>query len=103
MEVLLKRWVMRDGQRTLVSECEATGVPGAPGTSCLIWESDSAMRRIWNYPVDWHRMDDAQVLALFDQPYAATPPVQPASQTRPARPRREGSASAGQIETVAWL
>lgn len=103
MDVLLKRWVMRDGERTLVSECDARGVPGAAGTRCLICETDVAMRRIWSYPADWHRLEDARVLALFDQPFAVTPPANPPARPVQPRPRRgDGSESGGPMEAAAW-
>ena len=103
MEVLLKRWVMRDGERMLVTECDARGVPGASAATCLICETDSAMRRIWNFPVDWHRLEDAQVLALFELPFAANSPAQPAAPSRPAWPRRaDASPSGGTVEAAAW-
>ena len=94
----MKRWVVRDGERTLVRECDARGVPGALGTGCLICETDDSMRRIWSYPADWHRLEDAKLLALFDQPFVVSPLPPP----RPARPwRGEGSASGGGMEAAA--
>lgn len=103
MDVLLKRWVMRDGERALVSECDAREVPGAVGTHCLICETDGAMRRIWSYPADWHRLDDAKVLDLFDQPFVVLPPARPPARSAQPRPRRgDGSASGGPMEAAAW-
>ena len=69
MEVLLKRLVVRDGERVTVAELDARGVPGALRESCLICESDYAVRRIWRYPSDWQQLDDARVSALFDAPH----------------------------------
>ena len=74
MEVLLKRLVVRDGERVTVAEVDARGVPGALRESCLICETDHAMRRIWRYPTDWHRLDDAKVAALFDAPHSLGEP-----------------------------
>ena len=103
MDVLLKRWVMRDGERALVSECDARGVPGATGTNCLICETEAAIRRIWSYPADWHRLEDATVFALFDQPFVVISPAKPPSQLSQPRPRRgDGSQSGGPIEATAW-
>lgn len=69
MEVLLKRHVVRDGERVTVAEINARGVPGALRDECLICESDHAVRRLWRYPADWHHLEDAHVAALFDAPY----------------------------------
>ena len=64
----------------MVSEADARGVPGAQNDSCLICETESAIRRIWHYPADWHRLDDEKLIALFDAPFSS----------------RESSRSAGQ-------
>ena len=69
VEVLLRRVVVRDGERVTVAEIDARGVPGALRESCLICESDHAVRRIWRYPADWQHLDDARVAALFDAPH----------------------------------
>ena len=93
---------MRGDERAIVSECEARGVPGSMGAMCLICETESAMRRIWSYPADWHHLADAKVFALFDQPFAAIPPAQPAA-SLPARPRRgDGGQAGGPNEAAAW-
>ena len=102
MEVLLKRWVMRDGVRALVTEYDARGVPGATGTSCLICETESAMRRLWNYPADWQRLDDGKLLALFDQPFAAIAPAD-VKKSKTARPRDGGGGqNAAPLVVTAW-
>ena len=69
VEVLLKRLVVRNGERVTVAELDAHGVPGALREACLICESDHAVRRIWRYPADWQRLDDDRVAALFDAPH----------------------------------
>jgi hypothetical protein len=74
VEVLLKRLVVRDGERVTVAEVNARGVPGAQRESCLICETDYAMRRIWRYPADWHHLEDAKVAALFDAPHSIGEP-----------------------------
>ena len=91
MEVLLKRWVRRDGERVLVTECDARFIPGSTGATCLICETDSTMRRIWSYPVDWEGLDDARVLALFDQPFVPVSSARQESPSKAARPRRADS------------
>ncbi|MFL5560228.1 MAG: hypothetical protein ACJ79K_02025 [Gemmatimonadaceae bacterium] len=55
----------------MVAEVDARHVPGACRDYCLIRETDSQMRRIWHYPADWDRLDDAALVALFEAPYAA--------------------------------
>lgn len=69
VEVLHKRWAVRGHERSMVSEADARGVPGALNDCCLICETESAIRRIWHYPVDWHRLEDAKLMALFDAPF----------------------------------
>ena len=69
VEVLLKRWVVRDGERVLIAEADARGVPGGSRASCLICDSERSIRRLWNFPDDWQRMPDEKLLALFDAPY----------------------------------
>lgn len=74
VEVLLKRWVVRGGERSLVAEAEARDVPGAQGPHCLILETEALMRRIWHYPADWERLDDSRLIALFEKPFVASAP-----------------------------
>jgi hypothetical protein len=74
VEVLLKRWVVRDRERVLIAEVDARGVPGGSRASCLICDCEQSIRRIWNFPDDWDRMDDAKLLALFDAPYVRAEP-----------------------------
>ena len=64
----MKRWVARERDRSLISEMDARGVPGAQNDHCLICETDNCIRRIWHYPADWHRLEDAKLIALFDAP-----------------------------------
>ena len=71
----------------MVAEVDARHVPGACSDYCLIRETDSQMRRIWHYPADWDRLDDAALVALFEAPYAA-PYAAPVARERPqAAPR----------------
>ena len=32
--------------------------PWAKGARCLVFATDTAIRRIWRYPADWHRLSD---------------------------------------------
>jgi hypothetical protein len=85
VEVLLKRWVTVDGERSLIAELDARDVPGARGDHCLIRSNDAAMRRIWSYPADWHRLEDAKLMALFEAPFTAAEPKRaPAPVTVPS-------------------
>ena len=75
MEVLLKRWIVREGERWTVAEVDARDVPGARGNCCLICESDLSVRRLWTYPADWHRMEDGKLLGLFAAPLVRNAPA----------------------------
>jgi hypothetical protein len=87
MEVLLKRCIVRENERWTVTEADARDVPGARGDCCLICESDLSVRRLWTYPVDWHRMEDDKVLALFAAPLVRDMPARSVTRegTRDAR------------------
>ena len=74
VEVLLKRWVVRGGERSMVAEADARDVPGAQGPHCLILETEALMRRIWHYPADWDRLDDSRLIALFETPFIGSAP-----------------------------
>ena len=74
VEVLLKRWVVRGGERSMVAEADARDVPGAQGPHCLILETEALMRRIWHYPADWDRLDDSRLIALFETPFVGSAP-----------------------------
>ena len=42
-----------EGTLWIVRERDAGRVPGAQGKRCLIFSSDTTIRRVWNYPSDW--------------------------------------------------
>lgn len=44
-----------DGEHVLwrVTEHDGHQVPGSRGERCLIFVSDWAIRRVWDYPLDW--------------------------------------------------
>jgi len=52
------------GTRWRVTEVDAHGVPGARGESCLIFESDSAIRRVWHYPPSWRDLPSQELLRV---------------------------------------
>jgi hypothetical protein len=95
MEVLLKRWIVRDSERWTVAEMDARHVPGARGNCCLICESDLSVRRLWSYPADWHRMEDGKLLALFAAPLVRNMPARPAAGDDAGAVIREGMRTAG--------
>ena len=74
VEVLLKRWVVRGGERSMIAEADARDVPGAQGPHCLILETEALMRRIWHYPADWDRLEDSRLIALFETPFVGSAP-----------------------------
>jgi hypothetical protein len=47
--------VVKDASGTCwqVTEVSGRSVPGARGETCLIFESDAAIRRVWHYPEHW--------------------------------------------------
>ena len=54
----------RDGEPWQVTERACGEVPGARGARCLVFMSDSAMRRVWHYPADWRLLDAAALMEL---------------------------------------
>ena len=97
VEVLLKRWVTFAGERSLIAELDARDIPGACADHCLIRSTDVAMRRIWSYPADWHRLDDAKLMALFEAPVARQEPTRSPAPAVEASRVRSGS----QVEATA--
>jgi D-serine deaminase-like pyridoxal phosphate-dependent protein len=63
------RRTIRDLAGTLwqVAEHDAGDVPGAMGPRCLIFDSQSIVRRFWRYPGDWHALADDNLLAFMNQ------------------------------------
>lgn len=47
-----------------IYEIPARRVPAPTGRTCLIFESDAAIRRVWNYPQDWHRLTPPELVEL---------------------------------------
>jgi hypothetical protein len=54
--------------RWVVSERDATNVPGARGPRCLVFMSEHTVRRIWTYPPTWRHLSPDALLALSEQP-----------------------------------
>ena len=54
-----------------VTERDARRDPGAPSERCLVFSSDSAIRRVWSYPETWRTMSDSELEALSWLPFGA--------------------------------
>ena len=55
------------GVRWQVSERGAASVPGAKGPRCLIFMSESAVRRVWHYPAGWRQLSPDTLVGLSEQ------------------------------------
>ncbi len=53
-----------NGERWRVTERDCRQVPGARGVRCLIFQSDSTFRRVWNYPADWRVLGAAALMEV---------------------------------------
>lgn len=38
--------------------------PGHRAATCLVFENEATVRRVWSYPANWHRMSPAELAAL---------------------------------------
>ena len=52
------------GTRWRVTEISGHYVPGARGESCLVFESDCAIRRVWDYPRSWRELPGPDLLRV---------------------------------------
>ena len=52
------------GLRWQVREVDARCVPAARGDRCLIFDAESVVRRLWDYPADWRQMPAEELLRL---------------------------------------
>ena len=50
--------------RWRVSERDCRKDPGTHGEWCLLFTSDDAVRRVWEYPNDWHLLSAVALTAL---------------------------------------
>jgi hypothetical protein len=62
------RELFREGVLWSVHEANTSHVPGARGRRCLIFDSDTVVRRVWSFPTDWHELDDDALWALIARP-----------------------------------
>jgi hypothetical protein len=51
-----------------ISERDASRVPGARGPRCLVFMSESAIRRVWAYPAGWRHLSTDALFALTEKP-----------------------------------
>ncbi len=56
------------GKVWIVREAEAIDVPGAQRKTCLIFDGQTIMRRLWTYPIAWEDCADAALLSILEQP-----------------------------------
>jgi hypothetical protein len=58
--------VVRDGEEVKwrVREVDGHGVPAPRGARCLIFDSESAVRRVWDYPADWRDLPPSELAAV---------------------------------------
>ena len=61
-----ERLVERGDRHWTVREMDARGVPGARAPTCLICESTEVIRRLWDYPRDWRKLDDLELARLCE-------------------------------------
>jgi hypothetical protein len=54
----------RTGARWRVREVDARAVPGARAESCLLFEGEGVIRRVWNYPRDWSHLSPEDLVSL---------------------------------------
>jgi hypothetical protein len=47
-----------------IYEVASANVPAPRGRNCLIFESAQAVRRVWNYPSNWHKLSSDELSAL---------------------------------------
>jgi hypothetical protein len=47
-----------------IYEVASANVPAPRGRNCLIFESTQAVRRVWNYPNNWHNLTSDELSAL---------------------------------------
>ncbi len=54
----------RAGVEWRVTEVPAAAVPAAKGPACLVFHSDTAIRRVWRYPANWRQLSDTELEVL---------------------------------------
>lgn len=59
-----RAYVDARGVSWTVREVACGDEPWAKGTRCLVFAADTAIRRVWRYPADWHQLLNDQLEAL---------------------------------------
>jgi hypothetical protein len=64
-----RRRTVADGRGTVwtVSEQACAGVPGARRDRCLVFASEHALRRVYDYPDDWRPLPTAALVAISER------------------------------------
>jgi hypothetical protein len=52
------------GIRWRVTEVHGHQVPGARGEACLVFECDTAIRRVWDYPACWRELPPPDLIQV---------------------------------------
>ena len=45
-----------EGKQWVAYEVEGSTVPAARGPHCLVFECDTTIRRVWNFPESWYEL-----------------------------------------------
>lgn len=61
---LARIFVDESGVEWEVSEVDGSDVPAARGERCLIFRSQGAVRRVWQYPKTWTTMSARELVEL---------------------------------------
>jgi hypothetical protein len=80
------RELMQDGVEWRIHEADASRVPGARRSRCLIFDSDGVVRRVWAYPEDWGNLPDDRLWSLLDDVRIA--PLRPTSEAEQSARKR---------------
>lgn len=67
------REIFRDGIRWSIREVDSTNVPGARRASCLIFECEGVVRRVWDFNAAWQRASDVALWTLLEASAASSP------------------------------
>jgi hypothetical protein len=65
------RQFFRDGIRWSVREIDSSRSPGSRRDTCLIFECDGIVRRVWDYAESWPGFSDEALWSLVDAPRLA--------------------------------
>ena len=62
-----KRSLTQDYETWIVREADCRKVPGARGSTALIFESAHKVRRVWVFPRNWYELDEESLWALSER------------------------------------